>query len=725
MKRKMILTMLLSSFLNGGLASAAVVNETIRSGIIESGTVIDIEDLNTPNTHNGVGATGDILGGDDITIKIKGYDGNDSSGIAVYNDVDVVFGNNLNIFLDGGMLGSAIILYDGRATIGDNLSITVTNGEAPYTSQGIYAADSEISIGKNAVINVDSYWGQGLYCLGSNGIIEVGEGLNMTVRGDDSEAVRAWWDGTIKLNGGTIRSEGVGSLALSAGLPNYGGGTIEGNGIFHVYGDMKTESSGIINIDFQDESTFTGTANQYNNGTGGIDLTFNGSSRWNMTEDWNANAVMNGGHLYFNDPDFMTIRALGNLEMNEGTIHFDVDMAEERGDQFYVLNGIKGTGGYVDIMNNGRADTTGKENLDLLFDMVPEQAHFQLVNDQVDLGGYTYEWHSRTGENGERIWYLTGTGGSDKSRPTNPADAGVNIFSGSYLLNYAEMSTLLQRMGELRQGEEERGIWARIYGGNFKSKGDRFLRSFDMDYWGLQVGADKKIPRTDGKGAWYVGGVFGYSKGNLDYRKGSGVIDSKSIGAYGTYISKNGFYSDLFLKYGWMKNEFKVLDSAGDRVNGNDIHNNGLTSSLEMGYRYYFDNQNKEGWYIEPQGQIIAGHYSGDSFTASNGLRIKMDSYNSIIGRLGANIGYEVKGGENPINVYAKVSYVHEFDGDVDYYLNNSKEKSSFGGSWWTYGVGLTKQIKKKHNLYFDIERASGGNFTQKWQINGGYRFTW
>lgn len=128
---------------------------------------------------------------------------------------------------------------------------------------------------------------------------------------------------------------------------------------------------------------------------------------------------------------------------------------------------------------------------------------------------------------------------------------------------------------------------------------------------------------------------------------------------------------------------------------------------------------------MEPQAQLSFGHYSGDDFTASNGLRIDADSYQSFLGRLGANVGYEIKGGKNPINAYAKVSVVHEFDGDVDYRLNGSKESTSYDDTWIVYGLGITAKVGEKHNLYLDLERSSGGDFTQKWAINAGYRFAW
>lgn len=174
-----------------------------------------------------------------------------------------------------------------------------------------------------------------------------------------------------------------------------------------------------------------------------------------------------------------------------------------------------------------------------------------------------------------------------------------------------------------------------------------------------------------------------------------------------------------------MKNEFNVRDSAGTQVKAKDIDTQGFSFSMEFGRRYHFDQEVKKGFYIEPQTQLTIGHQSGDSFTASNGLRIKAESYRSVLWRVGTHFGYEVKGGKNPVNVYAKWNWVKEFDGEMGYTLNGSPEMTSYKGTWHVWGVGATAQFGKKHNLYFDLERASGGNFTHDWAVNGGYRFSW
>ena len=406
---------------------------------------------------------------------------------------------------------------------------------------------------------------------------------------------------------------------------------------------------------------------------------------------------------------------VGNLS---GSLRFvmrtDI-VGDENGNNTGDLLNVTGTtaGSHkVAVLNSGSTNATGDENLRII-KTADGNGNFSL-NQNVELGGYEYELEKRGTD-----WYLHGA-----RRPTSSATAGANVFSGGYLLNYAETQTLLQRLGNLRQEEDEGNIWAKAFGGEFNSSGDGFLGGYSMTYGGLQVGADKKFELKN-KAHISVGGFFGYANGDLDYGLGNGSVDSKSLGVYGTYMNGNGFYTDLVLKHVWMKNDFSVLDSAAEHVSGGKVNTNGFSGSLEIGKRYHLNRKEKQGWYVEPQAQISGGHQKGGTFDASNGLKVEVDGYTSLLGRMGANIGYEVKKGKNPVNGYLKISRVHEFDGDVNYQLNGSKETTSYGDSWWTWGLGVTAQINKKHNLYLDIERSSGGQFSQPWAINGGYRILW
>ncbi|MDL2298983.1 autotransporter outer membrane beta-barrel domain-containing protein, partial [Synergistaceae bacterium OttesenSCG-928-D05] len=157
-----------------------------------------------------------------------------------------------------------------------------------------------------------------------------------------------------------------------------------------------------------------------------------------------------------------------------------------------------------------------------------------------------------------------------------------------------------------------------------------------------------------------------------------------------------------------------------DFVDGGEINSSGAGFSFEAGKRFRFNKNTKGNWYVEPQLQLSWQHMDGGTFHASNGLNIGVDSYDSMIGRAGVLLGYET----GRTNFYAKASYLKEFDGDMNIYANGVNICESMEDKWWVYGVGITHQMNATNALYFDFERASGGDFTQKWQINAGWRIS-
>lgn len=483
---------------------------------------------------------------------------------------------------------------------------------------------------------------------------------------------------------------------------------------------LKEEYStiGVGEITLTEHSTWQGKV--ISGDSRGIGLTLVNESNWNITDSSRLS------HLYATDSavsfmppktpgEFSTLTIDGELYGTNNLFVMNTDLAGNKGDLIDVKGELVGDSNKIQVNNQGSAWVNLNNELTIVKTAEGGDADYFTLNNAVEAGGFEY-YLKQVGTN----WNLYSTG-----RLTSTAQGSMNLVGGSYLLNYAENQTLLQRMGELRDSEHKQGVWARVYGGKFTSSGNSFLDGYEMTYTGLQVGRDKKFNLGENKGNIYFGGMFGYGKGSLDYGNGSGNVDSKTLGLYGTYMNPNGFYADAVLKYNKMKNDYQVLDTAGVGIKGEDINTDGVHFSLEVGQRIHLDRQEKLGWYVEPQAQISVGRVTGGDFTASNGLRIHVDDYNTVLGRVGMLVGYEVKSGKNPVNIYGKVSYVHEFDGDVGYRFNGISVNDSFGDSWITYGVGATAQFGKNHNLYLDIERASGGQFNQPWAVNGGYRFTW
>lgn len=505
------------------------------------------------------------------------------------------------------------------------------------------------------------------------------------------------WQGNTVINEGTLTLDGTnGGAQLVSNVVGQTGTTLQ---LIH-------------------EATLTGWIDP-------IDMQMGSSSTWTMTGDSilaSQTFLDNTAHVIFAGGDGVQTFSkltIGDLEGTGGFYTMRTNIAGNGagsiGDLLEVTGSSEGNHN-LDVKNSGSTAVSGTETLTIV-KTEDGAATFGLTH-KVEVGGYLYDLRRTAADNAN--WELYSTG-----RYTPVANASINAFTGGYLLNYGETQTLIQRMGDLRKTESEHGAWARIFGGKFDANGSNFLSGFDMTYSGIQVGYDQKISLKNEKGDLYIGGMFGYGKGNLDYTTGSGSIDSKTLGVYGTYIAPSGLYTDIVLKYGWMNHDFKVLDTAGDPVTGSDINTNGVSVSLEVGKKIHFNKEQKQGWYLEPQAQLSMGHQSGGHFMASNGLRVDVNSYTSTLGRLGMNMGYELKNGKNPVNIYGKVSYMHEFNGDIGFKMNGIENQQTFSDSWWTYGIGITAQINKKHNVFLDIERASGGKFTQPWSVNGGYRFNW
>lgn len=197
-----------------------------------------------------------------------------------------------------------------------------------------------------------------------------------------------------------------------------------------------------------------------------------------------------------------------------------------------------------------------------------------------------------------------------------------------------------------------------------------------------------------------------------------GEVESKMLGIYGTFVGTSDFYMDAIIKYQWIDGEFDSRDTAGNAVTANDITTGGFGASLEFGRKLRVKQGADKGWYFEPQVQLSYQRYDGDYYYLSNGLNIGVGGFNSILGRVGLRVGYDTE----KTNFYAKASKLKEFDGDMDIYANGVHISDDIDSSWWVYGIGFTSKINAKNNVYLDIERSSGGIFSQDWRVTGGWR---
>ena len=288
----------------------------------------------------------------------------------------------------------------------------------------------------------------------------------------------------------------------------------------------------------------------------------------------------------------------------------------------------------------------------------------------------------------------------------------------SILLWRANNNDLERRMGDIRLGKEENGIWARYLGG--KNELDKKNASFKQTYNIAQVGYDKK------KGNWTIGAALDYGTGKDTYANGTGKEKLASLALYGAMQKEDGQYLDIILRGSRVKNDYTIYNEMNHRLDGK-YRTNGLSLSMEYGKRMKKEN----GFYIDPSIELTAGHLGGKDYDAVSDyaggkkMHIHQDGINSVIGRIGLGIGKETERS----NLFAKIALAHEFGGKVKSIFSAENEPTSgtevdLKDSWVDVEVGGSWLVNRNTYLYGTYTRNFGADVSSKWRIDAGIRFS-
>ncbi|MBP6563533.1 MAG: autotransporter outer membrane beta-barrel domain-containing protein, partial [Neisseriaceae bacterium] len=463
--------------------------------------------------------------------------------------------------------------------------------------------------------------------------------------------------------------------------------------------------------------------------------------------------LMNNGKVLFSDVTMDTTQAKNDftrMTLNVGKLSgsglfgMHADVGAKEGDVLNVTDTLAtDSHNVLYIANNGAAEATVDDVLTMVTTASGGDAKQFTLAHQVEQGGYLFDLR-QSGHDWELYGVQRDEGEEEGKEPeeggnnggeeggnngggelTESAQGGGGFLNASYLLNYVDTQSLMQRMGDLRQDGQRRGqegdVWVKGYTGQLSGFSGSALRGMDMDYDGVQLGFDRTGFDFAGEGNVYLGGFVGHSQGKPKQDKGRSKVESNSIGLYGVYTAPDGTYVDGVVKYTRMSNEFEGQNTAQERIKGKG-KTNGYSLSVEAGKRVDVYQAQAGKLYVEPQMQVTFGHQGGTTVKVNDGLNVRLNGYDSILGRASMVLGYAVTETAVPFNVYVKTGLVREFDGDVDFYLNKSRESHSFKGNFWDNEIGISAQFKKQHAVHADFGYASGDRFDKK-QVNLNYRY--
>ena len=291
---------------------------------------------------------------------------------------------------------------------------------------------------------------------------------------------------------------------------------------------------------------------------------------------------------------------------------------------------------------------------------------------------------------------------TEKANTKNEALSNAGI--GMKLHNRAHMNDMNKRLGELRDANGEHGVWTRMV------RGESEYKNTKAQYNQYQLGYDEKLS-VDKR--WTVGAAVTFSEGDASYGYGSTEDKSTAFAIYGSKLNNDGTFVDLIARYAHLESD--VDDQAGK----GSYSANGMSVSAEFGKRI----QQGKGLWIEPQVELTYGTLDSAELQLG-GKTVQIGDVDSLIGRVGFRIGQDIEQG----NVYARASYMYDFDGETKTTFSNATATRDFnddlGGGWWEVGVGANINLSKATYIYADVEKTFGGEVDTNWQWNLGVRYS-
>lgn len=279
----------------------------------------------------------------------------------------------------------------------------------------------------------------------------------------------------------------------------------------------------------------------------------------------------------------------------------------------------------------------------------------------------------------------------------------------------SEADDLNRRMGELRDGTADNGLWVRTYGGQAETT------LVENDFVGVQFGLDRNV--ATGADKTFVGAALSYTKGDAKFTNGTGDNAALGVTGYATWLFESGSYLDVSAKFGRLKNEFDLNTQGFGKLAG-DYTINGMAVGIEAGHRFPLSNL----VYVEPQIAFTASKLSDKTFDAGKDVKAEQDGVESYVARAGIVAGLSCP--DNMGNVWVKASVLHDFKGEAETRFaakdhGTNVFRQDFGGSWYELGLGANVNLAKNLKGYADFEYAAGGEIEMPYTFSVGLRYTY
>ncbi|EGG6885671.1 autotransporter outer membrane beta-barrel domain-containing protein [Salmonella enterica] len=340
--------------------------------------------------------------------------------------------------------------------------------------------------------------------------------------------------------------------------------------------------------------------------------------------------------------------------------------------------------------------------------IVKSDADFTSQSAPAELGVYQYAAEKvMDGVNNRTNIYYSSTG-----KLSNSAATVVSLAAAPVDVANLESDTLAKHMNSVRHGKDS-GVWVSYFGGENRNT-TAVGPEYKLKTNGVMLGVDTLTENN-----WLAGVAVSSARSDMSVMNSSGDLDSYGAQFYMSRRYDSGVFVDSALQFNHFSNTAKARMTDGQQAKA-DFSGNSYGLEAKVGYAW-----NSEGFFAEPYVRAAARAFDGEHYALSNGMTVNSNDYKSMLGEVGADLGYQYAISGGYVKPYLHLAALNEFADGNSVRVNNVSLDDSVKGA--AFQAGLGAEVKMTDNLggYAAFDYTKGDNTERPWQATVGVNYTW
>ncbi|HDI1196200.1 TPA: autotransporter outer membrane beta-barrel domain-containing protein [Salmonella enterica] len=672
------------------------------------------------------------------------YDNLELTGLQIatktVNPEFVLTGDNAGKFVDT----EATVVPDAASILLDNLNITLQNDSIGGTSTAIELSGTGNHIQANGGA-FDAGKADNLkqaYVLDITGANNRVDFMGSVLKGDINSTAEG---NTVNLTNGTLTGDAIaatGNLSLNLDNSTWTGGagpaspdvSLRNNSVWNIkdfggdhpddvngaYASVRSLSlygSNSINLVSSD-----GQAQLGGHGFAGTKSAVTLHVDGDLTSDGKGVTSVLAGTYSPGNAHRLTNTGLANDGYQFGTLNVDglatggkyALSLESAGAEPYTIGGRLADGAdatsahdFVSYKTSESRVVTGKDG-QAVTQMVTSDADFTSLSAPAELGVYQYaaEKVMDAANNRTNIYY------SSTGQLSNSAATVVSLAAAPVDVANLESDTLAKHMNSVRHGKDS-GVWVSYFGGenrNTTASGPEYKLKTN----GVMLGVDTLTENN-----WLAGVAVSSARSDMSVMNSSGDLDSYGAQFYMSRRYDSGVFVDSALQFNHFSNTAKARMTDGQQAKA-DFSGNSYGLEAKVGYAW-----NSEGFFAEPYVRAAARAFDGEHYALSSGMTVNSNDYKSMLGEVGADLGYQYAISGGYVKPYLHLAALNEFADGNSVRVNNVSLDDSVKGAAFQAGLGAEVKVTDNLGGYAAFDYTKGDNTERPWQATVGVNYTW